>query len=229
MARVSIPLYELPVEYGNPGAAWKRPAPGDQGDATEDAIYLAVGRALSRWELVDNFMARLFATLVNSPSQASARAFGSVVSPQGRREMVENAGEIYFDDPNRHKHDAGVLGKLLKNYGEAASRRNDIAHGIAAEITDGAKPKLGWFLVPPDYNSKRTSPPAIAERAFGEAQFSVGAEFHISRNRSYLKRANYTYTSADIISFTRKFEELGLVTTHFVNNLRSIEEYGDQR
>src|SRR4051812_41171572 len=110
MARVSIPLYELPAAYGNAAIAWQRPALSAQGDATEDEIYLSVGRALSRWELVDNFMARLFATLVNSPSQASARAFGTVVSPQGRRDMLEKAGEVYFDNQDRRKHDAIILG-----------------------------------------------------------------------------------------------------------------------
>lgn len=231
LSRVSIPLYPLPPEYDDAGRNWKRPGKRETGDTTDDVLYRSVVLTLSRWELVENFMARLFAILVSSPSQAAARAFGTVTSSSGRSEMLRRAGEVYFDHPavfyRRKHHDAGVLNKLLKNYEVAAQRRNDIAHGIAAEITWTTVQTLGWLLVPPDYNTRRTKLPSF--NPLGEPQFGIMANFRVTWTRTYLSRAAYAYASDDILTFARKFEELSLLTARFVHNLRAIEEHGDQQ
>lgn len=238
MAKVSIPLYELPPEYGNADKAWQRPNRRESGDANENDLFAAVGKALSRWELAENHMARLFGVLVESTSQASARAFGTVVSSTGRREMLEKAAEVYFDSPRfrthdaeispfRRKHDSGVLKTLLKNYARAAERRNDIAHGIVTEILWREPRSHGHFLVPPDYNTRRTK--LSQYRIYGEDGFGVDGNFRLIRSMTYLARAHYQYASVDLLAVIAKFEEFTLLVAHFVHNLRAIEEHGDQR
>src|SRR5262249_21806748 len=68
---------------------------------------------------------------------------------------------------------------ILKECGEWAGRRNEIAHGIVDRLTDA--PKNAWFLFPSFYNAKK--------RRLGE-------------------RPAYRYTAANIEYYSDCFEDL---------------------
>lgn len=74
---------------------WNSPPSKEYGDVTDDAVFLAVGRALSTWEEIEVALANMFALFVESYSDAAKRAFGAISSSSGRREALENAAEMF--------------------------------------------------------------------------------------------------------------------------------------
>lgn len=146
---------------------------------------------MSRWEAVEETFSSLFAYFVQSPAQAAARAYGAVIGNQSRRQMIEEASEVFLRMHRAEQQFAGPLGRLLDHYSNGASRRNDVAHGYVMNI-QVASQDLGHFLIPPFYNSRNT-------RAFVSQPISDNLTF---------STAKYRYTSEDIARFTAMFNEL---------------------
>ncbi len=126
------------------------------GNAGHDELFLAVGKALSNWELVENAIAGLFTRVTvgsyYAPTAPAIRAYSAVMSASNRIQMVRAALEswlhVWKDCPSgRNALD------ILKECGEWVGRRNDIAHGIVDRVVDA--PKHGWFLFPSFYNAKK--------------------------------------------------------------------------
>jgi hypothetical protein len=142
----------------------KTPKPSDQlpwlpeGEAQADSIHLAVGRALHTWELMESALARIFGALVQSRAEGALRAYGSVVSFSGRKDMLTMAFECY---PKKDDPIASAFPNLLDEIKEFSARRNEIAHGIAKEFYShefGKQPtSRGSYLVAPWYGSKKQS------------------------------------------------------------------------
>jgi hypothetical protein len=85
-------------------------------------------------------------------SPALRRAYGAVISPRGRKGMIEAAAEVFFDQfPNSILEKE--MKKFLNIYDSAASRRNDIAHGV---IFSALAPYTGWYLEANAYSNKRS-------------------------------------------------------------------------
>jgi hypothetical protein len=173
---------------------WQRPANQNQGDATGEVVFTAVGQALSAWEAMEEEIARMFVTLVGgdmSSANPIRRAFGRVESSGTRRNMIFAAAEAYF---GRHWDDRNVrlsFGRVLEAVSWASKRRDDVAHGIVKGITlDGTR--YGWFLFPANYNTERT-------RAFWTNDES---------DPLYFTFTDFRYTSADIRAFAEKFRGL---------------------
>jgi hypothetical protein len=103
-------------------------------------LFVAVGGALSSWQFVEDVIASIFEVLVagtqgrwtyvNSMSPAE-RAYGSVVSFDGRAGMVEAAAEAFFYVNHHHIYEAR-LKDLLKTCRGWSGRRNEVAHGRIA-------------------------------------------------------------------------------------------------
>jgi hypothetical protein len=138
------------------------------GAATQDELYIAIGAALSAWELVEEGLAEIFALFVGSPEAGpgpghdpAIRAFGSVLTFKGRQEMVCAAKEAFFyrapKDP-LVKH----FGDLNEEAGGFAGRRNDIAHG-RVQIVHGK----GFYLFPGLYNTSKNPIDQPAIYAYG--------------------------------------------------------------
>ncbi|HUZ34351.1 MAG TPA: hypothetical protein VMV19_19955 [Xanthobacteraceae bacterium] len=97
----------------------------------------AVGSALSAWQFTEDAVSHIFESLitdcgpkgayVNSMSPAE-RAYGSIVSFDGRTGMVQAAAEAFFEV---HKNSAlyARLRTLLKTCRGWSARRNEVAHG----------------------------------------------------------------------------------------------------
>src|SRR5271169_5894470 len=127
----------------------------EDGNKSENDVFIAVGKALSHWELFEQSIASLF-TLVTvgsyyAPSVPTLRAYSSVVSSGNRVRMVQAALESWLSEWKDCPLGDNAL-SILKECRGWAGRRNDIAHGLVDRFTDEfAK---GWFLVPGIYSIK---------------------------------------------------------------------------
>jgi hypothetical protein len=136
---------------------WDVPPKPSHGDSHEDAISLAVGRALTSWEFAEEQLAEIFAIFVNADMSdveraPAVRAYGSVITARGRADMLEAAGEAYFYNAPNSEIEAH-LADILRTYRGYAGRRNDIAHGRIGQ--NSQHPARGWYLYPGLYNSNK--------------------------------------------------------------------------
>src|SRR5437667_11584857 len=80
---------------------WDAPPKPATADVSED-IYTAVGKALSNWELVEAQLGEIFSIFVRTPvfltplEEPAMWAYGSVVSFNGRADMLEAAARGFF-------------------------------------------------------------------------------------------------------------------------------------
>ncbi len=188
-----VDVEKLPV----PGEFWKRPEPKASGDESYDAILQAVGSALTAWENLENDFARLFGMLCSgSPpfsSPAAQRAYGAIASNSGRRDAMVAAAEVHFNLHTHTKEAPAKFARLMAHFQQGSSRRNEIAHGYAVHYeVDGRD--LGSFLIPPEYNSRKTSVWTLEAAKAAEAGDSFAG-----------LRVDYRYTSGDIVGFAAKF------------------------
>ena len=128
------------------------------------------------------------------------RAFGTIIAPATRREMILEACDAYFAV---HKNDAlkAATRHLLNLYKDAAARRNEIAHAnvmgeLRHEVVNNAAVPLPtvWFLVPPLFATRKTE------------MFAQGPK--------------YRYSAHDIGQFTHCFAELGIRAGKLMQDIR---------
>jgi hypothetical protein len=164
--------------------AWDRPDPAPQGDDSADALFSAVGEALSAWERVENQVANLFCIFVgarvNVDKPAPAiRAYGAIISFTSRADMLQAAAAAYFLSHPQIAGQQETWSNLLKELRGFANRRNDIAHGmVEQEFNFKEERSNGFFLVPGLYISKKyptDEPPAY--RFIGEQVKHFADEF----------------------------------------------------
>jgi hypothetical protein len=172
-----------------------------KGDDTADEIYLAVGKALTTWERLDDTLGMIFGTIVRSEKGAASAAYGVVLSPASRAEMIVAAAEQTFsiNDPL-----ALQIVKLVNDVGRLAGRRNDIAHGVVTSFSEtrleegGGKTEVehGHYLVPANYNRrKKRSKKAIRDYLIEHGMNFYPHLFH-----------KYAYTSAQIYTYITHFD-----------------------
>jgi hypothetical protein len=131
----------------------------------------------------------IFPSLIETANSAAARAYGAVESNSGRRKVILAAAEVFFG-----KDWEGVVKKaftrLIDAVEWAASRRDDIAHGIVTRWNVDAVDR-GYFHTPPRYNTGRTHAFIDVER--------------VETDRLATTQAKYLYTSEDINGIGEKF------------------------
>ena len=137
-----------------------RTLPSDKyrGEPTKDGIHMAVGSALSEWEHLETFLAQIFGHLAESHSIAPQRAYGTILSAQGRRAALDAATEEFFRS-RPHNPIQSELENLFEQYAKASTYRANIAHGIcySYNFLDPKNPhNWGWFLCPPVYSTRKT-------------------------------------------------------------------------
>lgn len=177
---------------------WKRPVPRRRGDLNVDPVYVAVGRALSQWEKLEQRLATLFVVVArasDSSDSAVRRAYGAVENGTLRRRAIMAAAEVHFGvswQPNVAK----AYNKLMDAVSRASKLRDDIAHGIVQhfKIDDI---DYGAFLFPPYYNTGRTKPYLTDDD--GPPDFGW---------------SDFRFTSKDILEIERRFGELKQLIVH---------------
>ncbi|MGC2414171.1 MAG: hypothetical protein WA459_15915 [Stellaceae bacterium] len=115
---------------------WDLPPFPDHGDTNADLTYAAVGRAMSEWEEVELYLARLYAAFLGIPPiEAIARPeYTRVAVARERSRVIEEVAHAYFV---RHPDQTleSEFETLICDARNFAARRNDIAHGVV---------KLAW-------------------------------------------------------------------------------------
>lgn len=97
----------------------------------------------------------------------SDRAFGALFSSGGRRELILGAAEAYFallthaapeDIKKQAENLHSKIRKHIRLFGEAAYRRDEIAHGVVMGAEIDENQKFLYFLLPALYASKKHTP-----------------------------------------------------------------------
>ena len=139
-----------------------------QGSA-EDAIYVEVGRALTKWESLEFTLSETYEALLDAQTDGAAYGYGLLVAFTGRHALLESA-EAHL--PFRDEPPFSNLRKLIARAAALCARRNDIAHGVCAEV--GGR---GWFLVPAWYNSKKAPKQDFGPKFnYGVGSYAYSAE-----------------------------------------------------
>jgi hypothetical protein len=127
----------------------------DDYDVKQEALFEAVGSALSSWQYVEDEIAAIFRALVSDglpedtyerSKSPAERAYGSVISFEARATMVAEAAEAFFYK-NPHPDYEKQLRSLLKACRGWSARRNDVAHGKI-----GGSPLNFYVGEPADWN-----------------------------------------------------------------------------
>ena len=147
------------------------------GDSSADDVFLAVGRALTQWEVLEGRLGYMFGLIVDSRrTDAASRAYGAVSSFQARYDMLAAA---FAASPARHDPAVAPFDALLKRIAHFGPRRNDIAHGMVTKFNVDRKER-GHYLCPAQYATKRRRRPgtALGDYAYTSAQiYEYVAEF----------------------------------------------------
>jgi hypothetical protein len=197
----------LPSEYGLQ-TTWTLPR-APFGDEHDDPLYLAVGKALSQWEELETALSGLFAVLVESRSPAATRAYGIVASAQGRYDLLCNAAEVYFAERDQAAY--AQFREIIKTLRLASPRRNDVAHGVVREYAAPDVEGGGFYLVSPDYNSRRTT-------AFIDLSEDSLDPFDFSLHK-------YAYTTSQVIDLRDRFHLLTTEVSNLARNLSWIDRH----
>ena len=164
-----------------------------KGARSSRVIYAAVGEALSYWEFLETYQARLLVAL--NPGELFVpnillRAFGAIESFSAKNRVIQEAAKTYFHwypDKPLEKEVRSLLGGLLN----LAEKRNHIAHGMVFPypmIIAGKSPKE-WILAPPMHSSKR-------RKAIQHVGVAIGSS----------DVPKYAYGPKEILAAAREFE-----------------------
>jgi hypothetical protein len=140
---------------------WDRPQPERHGDIDVDDIYIAVGRALSEWSMVEIALGRLYAVLDGAPPQRAWNIYAAEREPRARQSRLSEAARARFIDDETE--DSVTCRRVIEAAGLAAQRRDDVVHGIAVLFRPGALD--GSYLVPTGFTAGDSNVPAYAYTA----------------------------------------------------------------
>jgi hypothetical protein len=188
----SIKLTRIYTPVNN---AYDKPPLPDAGEDDEAPLFEAIGRATTAWENFERSLMLVYTALL-SPALyylPIERAYGSVMSFSGRKEMVQAAAEALFykfPDPVAEKD----LAKLIDLAGKFSGRRNEIAHGIVKPYNSPSGPQLGVLLLPSDYAKNKHG-----LRDDVDPQIQYGARFI---------KPTYAYGCPEIMHFEECFRGL---------------------
>jgi hypothetical protein len=175
-----------------------------QGDSAARDIYTDVGFAMDRWEHCETSFGVLYSALVKPEggNHILMRSFGMITASRTRQQMIQAACDAYFAT---YKNDdlKKKVRHLLNLYGDAAARRNEIAHALVMgearhKVVDKVAVPLPtvWFLVPPLFATRKT-------------------EMH-------MQGPKYRYSTRELSHFTKCFEELSARVMALTQSIRAF-------
>jgi hypothetical protein len=109
--------------------------------------------------------------------------------------------------------------KLILNYQRASSRRNDIAHGIAWELSVSEGDEMHWYLVAPNYQSSRTANWIQDDIKFRTTGLRLSdGQSRFAYKKIYYNNSDYVFGGHEIKVFAGKFAYLfaDLLSFHYV-------------
>jgi hypothetical protein len=169
----------------------------EQGDDNPDTTYCAVGRSLSTWGLLEDQLAILFATFLDVGGvgmTAAVRSFGSIITSNSRSDVLSSAAEAYFAV---HKEPVlqAEFKTLMRRYRKAASRRNEIAHGVVL-----GRARAGYCSIF-YYDAGRPTLPS----GFRDEGYYLFPSTYATRKRTVDHHPDYWFSSSDIARYTEQF------------------------
>lgn len=195
--------YTLPECFRDSGY-WSRPKTPVRGDEKREMTFSSVGRALSMWGDTEGPFCTLFSVLIEGTIRTAMHTYGSVDSPSARSNLLRSAMAGFFDairlPPLPGRWEEAVKG-LVNGYSHASQLRNDIAHGIVANLS------TGFYLVTPVYSRKWSGVPLIVDSisvASGDYADSAGD----AGSKRVLESSSFAYSSLEITGITEKFRSL---------------------
>jgi hypothetical protein len=173
----------------------------EQGDASPDTTYCAVGRSLSTWGLLEDQFAILFATFLDvgldaggAGTTAAVRAFGSIITANSRSDVLTSAAEAYFS-----AHQEPVLQAafktLMRRYRKAAGRRNEIAHGVVLGRARSGYASIFYY----------DNGPATLPNGYRDEGYYLFPSTYATRKRTLDHQPDYWFSSSDIAHYTAQF------------------------
>jgi len=141
---------------------WDIPPFPEHGDPSADLTFAAVGRAMSEWEELELYLARLYGKFLGIPpvKAIALPEYRDVANFHTRSKVIENAATKYFvSHPNQERE--GEFEHVLDDIRQLASRRNDIAHGVVKlwwnheETFSQAVDRNEYMLIPSIYSDKK--------------------------------------------------------------------------
>jgi hypothetical protein len=171
--------------------AWDRPSPLDKGDAEPEAIYTAVGKALSDWGGAEEALALLFSTIVAAGdiSSPAIDAYSAIEGARNRANMVRAALEAVLRDEGSSRPTLVDLSPVISDFSGWSERRNDMAHGCVDRDADDFA--AGWFLYPSFFTKKRP--------IFGVTRFRyTSKQIHVMAD-GFQKLNNSLSRAADVL------------------------------
>jgi hypothetical protein len=200
--------------------------PTRHGPDNPEEIYVAVGYALTMWESLEEELSELFLTYLGTINPAASRAYGSIVSGQGRVGMLKEVIESVY----RHSSPsvADLHTRAMTKIGALAGRRNEIAHGIVSNPTVNRE-SFGFCLFPPSYNSSKNR--SLAEY-FERMQKPQKPIAHSEWLAFYLARGKYVYTHIEILRYAEMFriamKDVQAIRIHqFMTNVKEQARQGN--
>jgi hypothetical protein len=141
---------------------WDIPPFPEHGDLSADLTFAAVGRAMSEWEELELYLARLYAKFIGIPpiKAIAIPEYRDAPNFHSRATAIKNAATKYFiSHPDQERE--GEFKQILEEIRQLASRRNDIAHGVVKlwwnykETFSEAVDRNEYILVPSTYSDKK--------------------------------------------------------------------------
>ncbi len=165
-------------------------------DRDIDDIYRAVGEALSEWERLEFACLELYIALLASKNLGAGQGYGSVVAFSGRIELLKTAFAAfpYTDQPGFADEFVG-LGALLTEIDRLSARRNEIAHGVASDVTIGGR--RGFLLLHAGYatNKQSLDNHSLGKYAYGSGEILIYARRFAERESLVQKYSRATSTA----------------------------------
>jgi hypothetical protein len=160
-------------------------------DKTENSIFVAVGKATSKWETLEWHLAFMFTIFEGKPiDHKTVEAYGRESKIfKDRMSTLRKSAEKYFR-ANPDQHEEGRVECLIKEAERLANFRHRIAHGIVA----GIKQHNGtdYRLMPPGHGF-----------------------YHLTK-----REGDYNYSSDDIAGYTKEFMDLATKVQKFNHERR---------
>jgi hypothetical protein len=144
---------------------WELPPFPEHGDTSADLTFAAVGRAMSEWEELERYLARLYSKFLKIPPirAIAVPEYRNAAIFRVRADVIEKAAERYFVAHPAQDREAGFT-QLMTEIRQLSNRRNDIAHGVV---------KLWWnhketFSEAVDRNEYMLTPSTYMDKKFGD-------------------------------------------------------------
>lgn len=187
------------------------------GDKTEEALFLAVGRAISEWEKADSVLGVLFSGLVSTHGPHSKEAvysYTAIRTFEGRLALVRAASEAYFYSRIDTKLKAEIE-KVLGDTQALCGYRNNIAHGVA-----------GAFFKREDFEREFID---LIKEAGGYEPWIAGRTFcwmpgWLAEKRSFVGMPSYCYTAEIINKFSSLFSNITISLSEVARKVRVLND-----